>query len=80
MEWERILLGRSHSPNFLFVVGLKILHEARVGFWYNKSVAMHVELDFADGLAYLSCGNIDAVLKFKFLSAVSRHILSRRGS
>jgi hypothetical protein len=66
VEWEGVLLGRSHSPNFLFMVRLKILHKARVGFWYNISVAMHIDLDFADGLAYFSCGNIDAVLKFNF--------------
>jgi hypothetical protein len=46
MEWEGILLGRSHSPNFLFVVGLQILDIAGGGIWNDERIAIHIQLDF----------------------------------
>ena len=73
MEWEGVLLGRSHSPNFLFIVRLKILHISRGGIWNDEGIAIHIHFYFAEDLAWFSGSDINAVIKFEFLSAVSRH-------
>ena len=73
MEWEGILLGRSRSPNILFEVRLQILNITRGWFWNDERVAIHINFDFADYLAWFSGSDVDAVVEFEFLSAVSRH-------
>jgi hypothetical protein len=72
MEWEGVLLGRSHSPNFLFIVGLKILHISGGGIWNDEGIAIQIHFYFAENLAWFSGSDVNAVIEFEFLSAVDR--------
>jgi hypothetical protein len=72
MEWEGVLLGRSHSPNFLFIVRLKILHVSRGGIWNDEGIAIQIHFYFAENLAWFSGSDVNAVIEFEFLSAVGR--------